>query len=245
MYDIVIVDDEQSAIRSLRAIIALCDADYRVVGEAESGDRALGVIDELEPEVVITDIRMPGIDGLGLIERVRELDRHIEFIVMSGYDDFDYARMALRLGVVDYLLKPIVPDEVRAALGKIAKRLREREGAAGFGGVEFRSPVREAVDYLEREFSDAALSMQRVADHVGLSVSHFSRCFRDELGTNYRTFLDSLRMRRAVELLADPSLRIGEIADRCGYGGYVPFSKAFKRFYGCSPTGYRRSRRSR
>lgn len=130
-----LVEDEVIALRSLRRKIEDLDAAYEVVGEASGGSEALTAIPAARPDVVLTDIRMPDMDGITLIERLRERGSQVLPVIVSGYQEFEYAKQAVRLGVEDYLLKPVDPSELTACLERCARRLRtrrSRENVASF-----------------------------------------------------------------------------------------------------------------
>lgn len=107
LYRIMLVDDEEEV---RKAIICKMDWEqlgFTVVGDAENGEDALEKLDQLEPDVVMTDIRMPYMDGLALTSRIREKYPSMKVLVFSGYDDFEYAQQAIKLGVIEYILKPV------------------------------------------------------------------------------------------------------------------------------------------
>ena len=112
MYRVIIVDDEPVIRRGLRETIEWDALGLEVAGEAADGAEALKLIREIRPEILITDIRMPEMDGLELIREVRKLDLNIKITILSGYSDYDYLKAAIRLGVDNYLLKPIDNDEL-------------------------------------------------------------------------------------------------------------------------------------
>ena len=119
---LVIIDDESIVIQGLAAIIKRLGLDAEVVGSADNGLDGLAVIRQNHPDVVITDIRMPGLDGLSMIEEVREEFDDIDFIVISGYTDFVYTKRAISLGVVDYLDKPLTIEKIREVFSRIEAR---------------------------------------------------------------------------------------------------------------------------
>jgi two-component system response regulator YesN len=123
MYKVIIVDDEPSVKRSLKTIIEKETSSFEVIAFAENGQEALDLICDSMPDVVITDIRMPLMDGLRLAEEIRNRGIQTEVIVISGYSDFSYAKQALRHGVTDYLLKPLDVDEVLRVLVCTEKKL--------------------------------------------------------------------------------------------------------------------------
>ena len=99
---------------------------FRLAGEAEDGAEALAFVERENPDVVVTDITMPVMDGLELIAQLQRAEERPEIVILSGYDDFPYVQEAIRHGVADYLLKPIKPDEFRATMERVAERLRDK-----------------------------------------------------------------------------------------------------------------------
>ncbi|ULO05266.1 response regulator [Paenibacillus sp. 19GGS1-52] len=127
MFKVVLADDETIALEGLRTLTDWGELGFEICGACENGEEAFTMIDECSPDLVITDIRMPGIDGLELIKRVRQLDREQPlFIVLSGYGEFEYARTAIRYGVKHYLLKPVIEAEWEKALADITDELELR-----------------------------------------------------------------------------------------------------------------------
>ncbi|RUS47914.1 response regulator transcription factor [Cohnella sp. AR92] len=134
MRKVILVDDERLARLGLVGMIPWEEYGYEVVGEAEDGEDALTLIERTEPDVVITDIRMPVIDGLELIQAVRARGgKEIGFIIISGHGDFKYAQQAVRFGVQDYLLKPIDEKELVDALIRIRKQLEKERSSLEAG----------------------------------------------------------------------------------------------------------------
>lgn len=128
MFKVLVVDDEQYVRKGIINLIDWNSLSYTICGEAENGLEALKLIDSLQPDLVIVDIRMPLCDGLELIRRIRDLDKYQpEFIVVSGYHDFIYAQRALRYHVSDYILKPVNEEELIKALTKTASQLTEKQ----------------------------------------------------------------------------------------------------------------------
>ncbi|WP_426451878.1 response regulator transcription factor [Paenibacillus sp. S-38] len=141
MLKVLLVDDEMFVRMGLRSLIDWGALGYEVCGEAENGEEAFAEIGRLDPDLVITDIRMPVLDGLGLIGRAsEELSSPPSFVIISGYHDFHYAQKALRYGVQDYLLKPVDDEEMQDTLRKLAgklsmRRLSRKKGEALSSGA--------------------------------------------------------------------------------------------------------------
>lgn len=126
MYNVIVVDDEDWICKLIRRIVDWDALGFRIVANAGDGLSALDLIKEHKPDLVITDIRMPGLDGLGLIKAVREQNLDVEFIIISGYSDFEYARSAITFEAQAYLLKPLDKDEFLDALKGIKDKLSKK-----------------------------------------------------------------------------------------------------------------------
>lgn len=126
MLKVLIADDEEKICQLIQKLIDWPSLDMEVVGVANNGIEAFEKIENLTPNVVITDIRMPGYDGLDLVKKTREAGKDVEFVIISGYRHFEYAQSAIKYGVSDYLLKPIKKDELTETLRKIKERYLER-----------------------------------------------------------------------------------------------------------------------
>lgn len=128
-YSVLVVEDERDQRRALIERVDWKNAGFRVVGEAENGFEALDMADTLEPDLILTDIRMPMMTGLELAARVRELRPAVQIVILSGYDSFEYARTAINYNIISYLLKPISPLELTQALTEIHRKMDERLGS--------------------------------------------------------------------------------------------------------------------
>ncbi len=122
MYRMVVADDEYIVVEGIKAILERQKLQCEVVGYAYNGIDALDVIQEQKPDIVITDIRMPGLDGLSLIESCKEFLPEASYVVISGYTEFEYARRAITLGVVNYIDKPVTIQKIEEVLQEVEKR---------------------------------------------------------------------------------------------------------------------------
>ncbi|MEG0492965.1 MAG: response regulator [Clostridia bacterium] len=147
MYKLILVDDESEIRQGLKEVVPFEELGFTVVGEAGNGVEALRLCEELRPDILITDIRMPLMDGLTLCRRVREALHTVQFIILSGYDDFEYARQAIEVKTMGYLLKPISSGEFVAML-KDAKRTLDEEFAKRRDVVRLKEHFRESLPLL-------------------------------------------------------------------------------------------------
>ena len=264
MRRLLIAEDEELFRRELETTMPWEEWGFVLVGAAEDGAQAWDLLRERKAEAVLTDIRMPVLDGIGLIRKASEElppEARPLFVIVSGYADFRYAQDAVRLGAFDYLLKPVDDDALEDAMRRAAAELQEREHRAGLyrsSDIDpvlafFRSyapgRVREPSDaYVEAavgEISDRYmidLTAEIVAGRLGISGDHLARLFRRRTGYTFNEYLTRFRIRRAVELLRDPSARIGEVADLCGYADPRYFSALFRKLVGMTPSEFRSGR---
>ena len=125
MLKLLIADDEKTIRETIRSFINWEALDIEVVGTAKDGIEAYNMILDLYPDIVLTDIRMPGLSGLELIERMHKINKDMQFIILSGYNEFEYAKLAVKLGVKDYILKPVDPSEFSSTITGVITELDE------------------------------------------------------------------------------------------------------------------------
>jgi len=125
LYRIILVDDEEEVRKGIIRKIDWENLGFQVVGDAENGEDALEKIEQLEPDVVMTDIRMPYMDGLTLCSRIRQKYPSVKILIFSGFDDFEYAQTAIKLNVTEYILKPVNVEELTEILNRVRDNLDE------------------------------------------------------------------------------------------------------------------------
>lgn len=135
MYKVMIVDDEPWSRKVIKQLGEWDKLQLSIVGEAEDGSEGLRLIDELTPHIVITDMRMPGVDGVELLKALNERHPSLKIIVMSGYDDFIYLKQAIHSKAKEYLLKPVDPDELNAALAGCVRELQQTKQTSAIAGT--------------------------------------------------------------------------------------------------------------
>lgn len=256
MYKVVIVEDEAVILKGLVYSINWEGMDCVVAGEADNGADGLQTILEKRPDIVVTDIRMPQMDGL---EMLGEASRQYEFfsIVLTGYSEFEYVQQAMRLNTMDYLLKPIDEAKLVLAIQK-AKRGVERMRSAflwercgeWLDGHDVHSGalpdlsgnyyVNKAIEAVQTRYADK-VSLRGMADELGVSESHLARKFKEATGLTFLDYLNRFRLQKAIQLMREGGLRIGEISDRIGFTQYKQFSVTFRKYLGMSPTTFLRA----
>ena len=239
MNRVFIADDEMWIIIGLKKLIEKSGLPFQVIGEANNGVAALEEIEEKKPDVLFTDIRMPGYNGLELMEKLNGKGLSPKVVFNSGYADFEYAQSAIRLGAFDYLIKPIEQDKLREVLERI---LGDEEGS-GDGQMQEEinpSTIRMILNEMRQNYTEN-ITLTDLAKRYNISASHLSSLIKEELKLPFSEYITSKRLQKAKELLADESLSIEEVAEQSGYGDYFYFTKVFKKNCGISPSKYRKN----
>ncbi|MBR4183714.1 MAG: response regulator [Lachnospiraceae bacterium] len=206
-------------------------------GEAADGETALERVSELKPDLIISDIRMPFMDGLTFCSRAKELFPDIRIILLTGYEEFEYARKAIDIGVERYLTKPISREELSSVLDDIAAKYRVNSDTVS--SEQYREVIYSVFEYVEKHYSEEDLTLARIADHIGLSPNHLSAVFKEETGQSFTKYLTDHRIKLAKKLLDTSKKRSSEIAYLVGYPDPHYFSSVFKKQTGMTPSQYR------
>ena len=143
MLKVLIADDEERVCKLIRALIDWDCLDLEFVGFANNGFEAIDLVKKLTPDILITDIRMPGCDGMQLIQSVRENNQYLEIIIISGYAHFDYAQNAIRNGVGEYLLKPISKTDLNKALNNLCQKIKDRDNLGNEALIRYKNNERD------------------------------------------------------------------------------------------------------
>lgn len=266
MYRLVVVDDEYIVVEGIRALLKRLGTPAEVAGTAQDGRTALALIRETRPDMVITDIRIPYMDGLSLIESCREFLPETEYIVISGYQEFEYVRTALRLGALDYIDKPITQDKLAAALGRYDERkrgaagasLREEDGRASEcsgapecpGESSFDMPaaaeraeagghtaIVRALSYIQQNY-DRDIGLLELSELVGMNPAYLSVLFKENVGISFIKYLTGMRIEKAKQMLAE-GRKASEVGTAVGYNDPHYFYEIFKKNTGMTPSEYK------
>lgn len=254
-----VIEDEQLVRRGLILTTPWRDYGYEVVGEAENGLEGCRLAQEIRPDLIITDIRMPGMDGLEFIQQIQD-KVDAEILIISGYNEFDYAKKAMKLGVKDYLLKPIDDQELEEVLKRVASDIRNKKihqkveanlSQVGDSKVMLfkeyllknemkvrEKYVQEAIEYIDIHFAEE-ISIKDVSEQLKISESYLTRLFKTETGHTFIEYLTNYRIGKAIELLKDKSIKVYEVASMVGYSDSRYFSVLFKKYVGLTPSEFK------
>ncbi len=239
---ILLVDDEPIVRRGLRQMIRNFHAPFKAILEASNGQEAIILTRQYRPEIVLLDIRMPGLDGVTAANMIKQVDRRIKIIFLTAYAQFDYAQAAIRCGVRDYLVKPVHPDQLEQAITACLEESSETYVALPDGNLtRAQQLVASAVSYILQNYM-RPLRLEDLARQAHVSPAYLSYLFSQEQGQTCIEFLTATRLHRAKELLAfDVGSSISDIAWQVGYENTNYFSRVFKRYIGVTPTEYRKN----
>jgi len=264
---LLIADDEVQIRNGLRTGV-----DWKAVGidslyVAKDGLEAYRLCEQHRIELILADVRMPGIDGLELANRLTYLPHKI--VIISGFADFGYAQSAVKFGAEDYMLKPVNIAELTELMRRLVREVQAEKCIMRADGGEareamspglvshqrffgrdahldlarnaFDSTLLRTLDYINCHY-DEKLTVEDVAGYIGKSNNYFSTSFRKATGYTFVDYLTRLRIEHAKKLLRATSMMTYEIAEKVGFGDYKYFSIVFKRMLGCAPTEYRKGK---
>ena len=240
-YNVMIVEDEILANDSLsRQIESLNDGMF-VVSQATNGKEALALLKKTDIHVIVTDIRMPEMDGLELARIVHQQFPHIVTIVLTGYADFNYAKEALKQGVCDYLLKPVDTDELENSLSSaclLLDKYYEIDGNSTFQGNSTEDIVNYTILYIREHYMDD-IDFSVLSNKLGFSSAYLTKIFGKYVHVTPLRYLTNVRINEAKHLLLNTNLSIREIGEKVGYPDQFYFSKTFRKIVGINPTTFR------
>ena len=245
MYRVVLIDDEAIIVEGLRRVVKWAQYGCQVVGTANDAAAGAELIRQLHPDILFTDIRMPGRDGLVMLAGLRSEFPDMQVTVLTGFRDFSYAQEAIKLGVTRFLLKPSRMNEINEALEAMThnlQRLQPRQEAAPSEEAQISDSagfvVHQAIAYMEQNYQKK-LTLQDVAEQCYVSQWHLSKLLNSHAGKSFYDILNAVRIKAAKKLLSDPSLKIGDIGEMVGYADAGHFARTFKKLEGVSANEYR------
>lgn len=239
---LLLTDDEENVRNAIARIVDWESAGVELCGTAKDGADALDKIKAYEPDILLIDIRMPKMTGLEVIEEInRHDDWHIKCIVLSGHDEFDYARQALRLGAVDYLLKPCLPGDIIRAIENARTLLIQERETRGDRGEDEKTGhylVDAAVAYIKQNYRNE-ITLAAVAEKIMITANYLSTLFRQHTGKSFIDYLNHYRVEQAGRLLKSCMLKNYEIANAVGFKDERYFTRIFKKYFEVCPSEYR------
>lgn len=253
MFRVLIIEDEDIIRKGLIFTTNWKQANCIVVGEAANGLEGVKEIERLKPDIVITDINMPHKDGLNMLRETMHV-YHYDAIIISGYNEFEYAKQAISLGVSEYLLKPIVSEELYKALEKItSKREADLELKSQMESMDFENlnnsilPHEKIaatsdmnkytyimISYIQERYFKK-ISINDISKKYDISSTYLNSKFKSDTGYTFGDYLNRYRIKKSIELLNKNEYKVYEVADMIGMYDYKYFIKVFKKYVGDTP----------
>ena len=242
MLKVLIVEDEEMIRKGIVLTVDWAALDCVVVGEAANGLEGLEAARRLEPSLIITDLKMPQMDGIEMLRTLRAEGCNAYVIILTAYDNFSYAQSALRLGAVDYLLKPFHDGDLENAVNRLRSRLdSETQDPVTLGTPrkgDKSKYVLEAMAYISKHYNEPDISVGTVAQSLNISEGYLSHTFKKETDYTLLGYITRYRIHKAMELLKDCRVQVYEVAEQVGYRDIAYFSATFKKYTGISPSEY-------
>ncbi|QJD84039.1 response regulator transcription factor [Cohnella herbarum] len=242
----IVAEDEPLLLRTLVNQIQRVDPLFHIVHAAPDGESVLRFIENSQvPDVLITDIHMPVMDGIHLIGIIEKYYPSVKKVVISGYSEFEYARQALKNNVLDFLLKPVKKQDLEDLLSKIQILIESER-------TDLKSPmllknrqysseeiVKTVAQFIKTNYSKE-LSLEEMAKQFNVNAPHLSKIFLKYAGESPSKYIMSLRMNEAKQLLSlKKELSVKEVGEAVGYPDPFYFSRIFKQHTRMTPTDYR------
>lgn len=247
LYQLLIVDDEKLVADSMADYVDWASTGFEVCAVAYGVEEAMDILRKKQIDVMLTDIIMGDGTGLELIERAINVNSDLKCVILSGHEEFSYAKKAIRLGVYDYLVKPVDFDELEKLFLNLCQQLKGRNAESGEKKPEILENSQDKSEgaivnhvkaYVETHYGEE-LSLNILADQVYVHPTYLSILFKKKTGSNFKDYVTRVRIEKAKEMLKDLSLRIVDISGKVGYESSKHFSKIFKELTGMTPKDYR------
>lgn len=249
---ILVADDEPIERKVISKTIQNYFGDAMEIFQAENGREAIQIFQKEDCQIALLDISMPGINGLEAAEQIRKNNQACSIIFLTAYDEFDYAKRAIRVRALDYLLKPSAKEDLIAVLEE-AVYLSRQDTANAKEPLHIEEPeekdekqevmknqvlTEHIREYLETHYMED-ICLQDAAEQLHYSDAYFCKFFKQNFDKSFIVYLSELRIEKAKELLADITVNVKDIGQKVGYRDSSYFTKVFKRFTGVTPSEYR------
>lgn len=251
-YTLMLVEDERNILYGMKNAILCHNPLVSDILTAENGKEALELLEKCVPDIIITDIRMPEVDGTELVRRIRERGYEMPVIILTAMTDFAIARELIHYRIQNYIVKPFSIEEIlketELAVGELKKRGQMK--MAQKIAMEFpelvETPVSsenllisQAVDYINSHL-DGAASLNDISEALHVSKAYLSTLFKREMNATVTDFVTKQRIKAAKKLLLETDMLVSEIYWKVGYQSDKYFIKVFKEMEGTTPLAYRK-----
>jgi len=238
---VIIADDERLIRAGLKSMLSEAKIPLDIAGEATNGEELVELVKRHLPEIAFVDIKMPKMNGLEAISKGKLYSPNTQWIILTGYAEFDYAREAIKLGAANYLLKPVSPDELNETLEVLIKNdIKSRVGVSKEvnNGEPTDVPydmAEEVKCYIEQNYM-YDIGINEIAEKLNVTPNYLSTYFHKKTGITFIRYLTEVRMLRAKKMLENPNITVQDVAGQVGYYSTSHFIKLFKEYFGVYPS---------
>ena len=250
MYKVLIADDEKIERTVLEKMLKKHFGDFCTMYQAKNGKEAVEIFEKEQIQIAILDIAMPVMNGLEAAKLMRQMSEYCIVIFLTAFDEFSFAKDAISVKALDYLLKPYNEKEliytVEEAIRLVEKNKKmelllaslntEMEEEPGDMRLSF---LRQSVEDYIKEHYTHDISVHDLAMEMNYSETYFCKLFKQCFKINFTAYLAEYRMNEAKKLLANPRINVKDVGRSCGYADSNYFTRVFKRITGYTPTEYR------
>lgn len=230
-----IIDDEKAVRSLIKRLVDWEALGAEVAGEAQSGIEAIHIIDDICPDIAFVDIRMPFMDGISFASYMRDTYPDLKIIIVTAYQDFEYARKCMALGISKYLVKPVSRKELETALRDTIAQIGERNYEET--GENKKISVNEYIRFIKENYDNPQINLTYMARKFGFNSAYFSRKFKEKTGENFIDYLTAYRVEKACEL-ALQGKKLYQAAEEVGIPDAGYFGKCFKKYKNITYTEY-------
>jgi two-component system response regulator YesN len=239
MFMVYLVDDDPIILEDVSAKPVWQECGFEIVGQSTSSRTALKEILVTKPDLVMCDLKMPGLDGIDLMTQIKSAGLDCEFLMLSAHASFHDSRDFFKQNGFDYLLKPIDEMELQIVLERLARLLFKKKPSGD--GLPPATENVEVIDsimaYIRRNYSKK-LSLSHLGQTFHFNPNYICNLFAKQYGQTYTTILTNIRMTEAARLIKTTSKPLKQVAAESGYTNYFYFCRVFKEFFGCAPSEY-------
>lgn len=233
---LLIADDEDIIREGVSKYIKLHTDRFEQIYEAENGQEAIDLLLKYQPDMLLLDVQMPLKSGIEVMQEAKRAGLNPIVVILSGFDEFQYAQQALHFGAKEYLLKPVRAKDILECLNRFADQYLETEEKPEEDASN--QLVKRAEDYIAQHYTEG-ITLNDVAENLGISKGYVSTLFTQNLQCGFVDYLNRVRVDRACSYLEQNFFKTYEIAYRVGFRDEKYFSKVFKKIKGMSPKEYR------
>lgn len=237
MWKVMIADDENYMLEAMEKLMDWKKMDCELVFKARNGEMLLEEVIKNPPDIIITDIKMPLIDGIGVAKYVYEHMLPTKVIILSAYADFEYAQEAISYDVCGYIVKTSVIEKLPEMIQKAIKKLSAPAETEKENGEAFTDDIFGRLQkYISEHYTDK-LNLAQISQELHANGSYLSRLYKVKTGQNLFDVINKMKLEKAKEYMSCGK-RIYEIAQMVGFDDVSYFSRVFRKYEGCSPREY-------